>query len=85
MLSEKEGQRRHKLIKEGMERLGVSVILIAGNTSRRGHIQYVSGYSISFDGAYIIFPIKGEPTIYLFSRIQEERTADKAPTSGPIS
>lgn len=73
MLSEKERDRRHKLIKEGMKKEGLSLLLICGSTMRKGHVQYISEYSISFDGAYVVYPLTGRPTLYVFSAIQQER------------
>lgn len=73
MLSEKERDRRYKRIREGMKKEGLSLLLICGSTMRKGHVQYVSEYSISFDGAYVVYPIQGRPTLYVFSAIQQER------------
>lgn len=55
-----------------MKRAGLRLLLVCASTMRKGHVQYISDYSISFDGAYVVYPWEGDPTLYVFSAIQQE-------------
>ena len=68
-LSTKERDRRHANLREAMEREGLDVLVVYGNSGRQGprtgNLAYVSNF-ISFSGQQIlVFPREGEPVLFV--------------------
>jgi len=68
-LSTKERDRRHANLRAEMEREGMDVLVVYGNSGRQGprtgNLAYVSNF-ISFSGQQIlVFPREGEPVLFV--------------------
>ena len=62
--SEKEYERRYRLVKDMMKKRGVDALLIFTSTPYEGSIHYLSNY-FGPPATYLIFPLEGEPTLIL--------------------
>ena len=62
--SEREFERRYRLVKNMMREKGVEALLIYSSTAGIGSVNYLSNY-ISWMPTYLIFPLDGEPTLIL--------------------
>jgi Xaa-Pro dipeptidase len=75
IFSEEEGRRRHRLIRELMVAEGIDCLVIAGHTGNHrgqfGNIRYVSNYINWFGDEYCLFPLNGEPTLYVWQWMHE--------------
>ncbi|MBI2371972.1 MAG: aminopeptidase P family protein [Deltaproteobacteria bacterium] len=71
-LSLRERDRRAELVRRAMRAQGLHALVVAGSTMRKGHLQYLTDYTISFDSAYLVHPLEGEPTLFVFTRNQEQ-------------
>lgn len=68
-LSTKERDRRYALIRSGMERENLDVLVVYGNSGRQGpntgNLAYVSNF-IPFSGQQtVVFPKEGEPVLFV--------------------
>lgn len=70
IFSEEEGKRRHRLIRELMDFRGIQCLVIAGHTgnykAQYSDIRYVSNFINWFDDEYCVFPLIGEPTLFVW-------------------
>lgn len=80
IFSEEEGLRRWKKIRELMAAREIDCLIIAGTTANnKAHyadIRYVSNYVNWFDDEYCVFPLTGDPSLYVWAR-QHEYWAEK--------
>lgn len=69
MVSQAEIKRRYENIRSAMERENIDALLVCGNeyTGFEGAVRYMSGFEIVHRYVYVLFPLKGEPTL-LFPR-----------------
>lgn len=74
-LSQAERDRRHQAIWKMMEEKDYSILIAASNAMWTGHVRYFSNYPPHFGYSYVVFPRDGEPTILVFSKIQEQVAA----------
>jgi Xaa-Pro dipeptidase len=60
-----EIDRRHKNIRESMERHGLDALIVCGNqyAGFEGAVFYVSGFEVVHRYLYVILPREGEPTL----------------------
>ncbi|MCD6578519.1 aminopeptidase P family protein [bacterium] len=67
LLSEKEKERRYKIVREIMEREGIDVILAGGNEKNEGYVRYFWGenYTTKFLFTQVLFPREGEPILFV--------------------
>ena len=71
-LTEQERTRRYQAIREMMEQRDFSILIAASNAMWTGHVRYFSNYPPHFGYSYVVFPRDGEPTIFVFSGIQQK-------------
>ncbi len=75
VFSADEGRRRHDRIRELMDYEGIDCLVIAGHTgNHRGqfaNIRYVSNYINWFGDEYCLFPLNGEPTLFVWQWMHE--------------
>ncbi len=75
IFSEEEGRRRHDRIRELMDYDGIDCLVIAGHTGNHrgqfGNIRYVSNYINWFGDEYCLFPLNGEPTLFVWQWMHE--------------
>ena len=71
-LTAQERDRRHRAIRKMMEEKDFSVLVVASNAMWTGHVRYFSNYPPHFGYSYIVFPREGDPTIFVFSGIQQK-------------
>ncbi len=76
-LTVQERDRRHKAIRKMMEEKDLSILVVASNAMWTGHVRYLSNYPPHFGYSYVVFPREGEPTIFVFSGIQERVAAGR--------
>ncbi len=76
-LSSAERDRRHRAIRAMMTEKGYEVLLAASNAMWQGHVRYLSNYPPHFGYSYAVFPLHGEPTLFVFSKIQEQVAAKR--------
>src|SRR5579875_1893126 len=62
--SDKEYERRRRLVKEMMKRQGVEALLIYSSSQYEGSVHYLSNY-LAKNPCYLIYPIDGEPTLII--------------------
>ena len=58
-------ERRYRLIREAMERDGLSAVIVAGSeyTGFEGAVTYMSGFVIVHRYGYVLLPLEGDPVI----------------------
>jgi Xaa-Pro aminopeptidase len=81
--SDKEYERRHRLVREGMEKLGIDCLLIPASET----LTYLTNISIVFFGVYLLFPRVGDPTLFgdvVVYRSKKDRT-EKGPLASRYS
>jgi len=71
-LTVQEMDRRHREIRKMMEERDLSILVAASNAMWTGHVRYFSNYPPHFGYSYVIFPREGNPTLFVFSKIQEQ-------------
>src|SRR4030042_3361456 len=71
-LSISERDRRHRAIRDMMERKDLSILLVGSNAMSPGHVRYFSNYPPHSGYAYVIFPKDENPTQFVRSKIQEQ-------------
>jgi Xaa-Pro aminopeptidase len=75
IFSTEEGLRRHNRIRELMDYQGIQCLIIAGHTGNHrgqfGDIRYVSNYINWFGDEYCVFPLNGEPTLFVWQWMHE--------------
>lgn len=71
-LSLNERDRRYRNIRTMMEEKDLSILVVASNAMWTGHVRYFSEYPPHFGYAYAVFPKEGNPTLFVFSKIQEQ-------------
>ena len=76
-LTEQERDRRHKAIRKMMEEKDLSILVVASNAMWTGHVRYFSNYPPHFGYSYVVFPREGTPTLFVFSKIQEQVAAKR--------
>ena len=76
-LTTQERDRRHGAIKKMMEEKDLSVLVVASNAMWTGHVRYFSNYPPHFGYSYVVFPREGAPTLFVFSKIQEQVAAKR--------
>src|SRR5574341_1294577 len=59
-----------------MRARGLAALVVAGSTTRKGHLQYLTNYNIPIDYAYAVLPLDRDPTLFVFTPNQE-RNAPK--------
>ncbi len=68
--SKAEGERRHRKIRELMAYRGIDCLIISGHLGSWGaqktNINYVSNYPLWMADEHIVFPLKGEPVIFVW-------------------
>jgi len=72
LLHQREKERRWDGIRRGMAEKGYALLIVFSNAMRKGHVRYLSNYSVIFSHVGVLFPLKGEPQLLAFSPIQEE-------------
>jgi Xaa-Pro aminopeptidase len=76
IFSKEEGVRRHKKIREMMAYRGIDCLVISGHPglyrSQASDFRYVSNYCMWFADEYIVFPLEGEPTLFVWSLGHED-------------
>jgi len=72
LLTEQERDRRYREIRKAMEQNDLSLLVVASNAMWTGYVRYFSNYPPHFGYSYVIFPREGEPTLFVFSKIQEQ-------------
>ena len=72
IFTREEGQRRWKKIRELMMQRQIDCLLICGSTfnyrSGYGDIRYISNACPYTDDAFVVFPLQGDPILYVWSR-----------------
>ncbi len=76
-LTLQERDRRHKAIRNMMKENNLSILVVASNAMWTGHVRYFSNYPPHFGYSYVVFPLDGAPTIFVFSGIQERVAAQR--------
>jgi Xaa-Pro aminopeptidase len=76
-LTTQERDRRHAAIRKMMEEKDLSVLVAASNAMWTGHVRYLSNYPPHFGYSYVVFPREGAPTLFVFSKIQEQVAAKR--------
>lgn len=76
-LTVQERDRRHNAIRKMMEEKELSILVVASNAMWTGHVRYFSNYPPHFGYSYVIFPREGAPTLFVFSKIQEQVAAKR--------
>ena len=71
-LSIKERDRRYANIRAMMKEKDLSLLVVASNAMWTGHVRYFSEYPPHFGYSYVVFPRDGDPTLFVFSKIQEQ-------------
>ncbi len=75
VFTREEGRRRWKRIRELMYDRQIDCLLIGGSTynyrSGYGDIRYVSNAIPNSDDAYLIFPCRGDPILYVWSILSQ--------------
>ena len=58
-------ERRYRVIREAMERDGLSAVIVAGSeyTGFEGAVTYMSGFVIVHRYGYVLLPLEGDPVI----------------------
>lgn len=76
VFSAEEGKRRHRAIREVMRRQGTDGLIIAGHIGiykgAAADVRYVSNYCMWFDDEYVLFPLEGDPILYVWSKIHAD-------------
>lgn len=69
--STEEGQRRHRRVRDLMKLKGIDCLIIAGHTgnyrSAAADVRYISNFCPWFDDSYVVFPLEGEPILFVWS------------------
>lgn len=77
-LSQKEKDRRHTELRKWMEKNGVDVIMVFGDTGdwglRYGHLRYLTNGKVIFGNAVLLFPLDREPILFMASELQANWT-----------
>lgn len=76
-LTVEERDRRYQAIRRMMEEKDLSILVAASNAMWTGHVRYFSNYPPHFGYAYVVFPREGTPTLFVFSKIQEQVAAKR--------
>ncbi len=80
IFSEDEGKRRWRKIRELMTAREIDCLIIAGHLGNYrasyGDIRYVSNFINWFDDEYCVFPLQGDPSLYVWA-MQHEYWAKK--------
>jgi Xaa-Pro aminopeptidase len=76
-LTVQERDRRHNAIRRMMEQKDLSILVAASNAMWTGHVRYFSNYPPHFGYSYVVFPREGAPTLFVFSKIQEQVAAKR--------
>ncbi|MBI2357365.1 MAG: aminopeptidase P family protein [Deltaproteobacteria bacterium] len=66
-LTLKERDRRIELVRGKMREQGLAALVVSGSTSRKGHFQYLTNYNIPIDYCYMVLPLSGDPTLFVFT------------------
>lgn len=72
LLDQREKVRRWEEVRRKMAEKGYALLIVFSNAMRRGHVRYLSNYSVIFSHVGVLFPLRGEPQLLAFSPIQEE-------------
>jgi Xaa-Pro dipeptidase len=62
-----ERDRRVELVRRKMRERGLAALVVSGSTSRKGHFQFLTNYNIPIDYCYLVLPLNGEPTLFVFT------------------
>jgi Xaa-Pro aminopeptidase len=46
---------------------GLAALIVSGSTTRKGHFQYLTNYNIPIDYCYMVLPLDGDPTLFVFT------------------
>lgn len=76
--SDKEYERRHQLVRNKMENLGIDLLLVPSSDN----LVYLTNISMLFFNVYLLFPREGEPTLLTDPVIY--RTKEGRTKGGPI-
>src|SRR3972149_6873862 len=66
-LTLKERDRRTEHVRREMRQRGLVALVVSGSTSRKGHFQYLTDYNIPIDYCYLVLPLVGDPTLFVFT------------------
>ena len=66
-LTLKERDRRIERVRREMRQRGLAALVASGSTSRKGHFQYLTDYNIPIDYCYMVLPLDGDPTLFVFT------------------
>ncbi|MBI4524541.1 MAG: aminopeptidase P family protein [Deltaproteobacteria bacterium] len=62
-----ERDRRIESVRRKMREQSLAALIISGSTSRKGHFQYLTNYNIPIDYCYMLLPLDGDPTLFVFT------------------
>jgi Xaa-Pro aminopeptidase len=62
-----ERDRRIGLVRQNMRERDLAALVVSGSTSRKGHFQYLTNYNIPIDYCYMLLPLAGDPTLFVFT------------------
>ena len=62
--SDKEYERRHQLVRDEMEKLGIDCLLVPSSDN----LTYLTNIRYEFFGVYLLFPRVGDPTVGRYDR-----------------
>lgn len=77
-LSGAERDRRLEAARREMRARGLAALVVAGSTTRKGHLQYLSDYNIPIDYAYLVLPLEADPTLFVFTPNQERNAPQRS-------
>ena len=65
--SEKERERRFKLVREKMKEKGFDALIVTGSTSQtdKGSIRYLTNFFVYTRYLHLLFPLEGDPKTYV--------------------
>lgn len=66
-LTPAERDRRIQLMRRNMRERALAALVVSGSTSRKGHFQYLTNYNIPIDYCYMLLPLDGDPTLFVFT------------------
>ncbi len=77
-LSLAERDRRLNAARNEMRARGLAALVVAGNTARKGYLQYLANYNIPIDYCYMVLPLEGDPTLFVFTPNQERNAPSRS-------
>ena len=77
-LTAAERDRRHGAARREMRARGLAALVVAGSTARKGHLQYLANYNIPIDYCYMVLPLEGDPTLFVYTPNQERNAPSRS-------